>query len=249
MSKKSFKIHFDSPFITIFAVLAFVVFMLDTFALEGKAVQTIFSCPGSKGFDTFNFSNPLSYFRLIFHILGNQVPLIFLTSLLTIFFMGPQMEKRYGTVILILMTSIAALVSGALNACLCSKTSFGCESMIFLLIFLCTVDSILKKHLDISNLLAYVVYISFVIYNGRENLGSIPQSILYATVSLIGGVCGGILGFFVVPKVEKPKTEKKIVDPSTAPTEVADKKRRRPKKLKKVFLEKKEKTETILDTL
>lgn len=196
----------DSHFTVIVSAICTAIFLLDTFALKGQATARVFSCPGARGFDTFSFTNPLHYFRLVLHIFGNQDAYIFLTNLMALIFLGSQMENKYGIPVFSLMTGISSLVSGVLNACLCSAPACGIECAIFLLIFLGAADSLMKRRLELSRVLTLVIYTAFVIYASYARDGLLPQSLLYTLVSFLGGIAGGALGFLVEPK--KPREAK-----------------------------------------
>ena len=61
MGKKSFSLKYDSPLVLSFAILSFVVFVLDCFAFKGKLVDLCFVCKGApvpEASGGFDFSSP-----------------------------------------------------------------------------------------------------------------------------------------------------------------------------------------------
>lgn len=247
MGKKKLKLVFDAPFTIIFAAVCVSVFLLDSFALKGKAVATLFSCPSSaKGFDAFSFSNPLCYLRIFFHVIGNKDVLIFLTNLMALFFLAPTMEIRYGTSIIALMISVCSMVSGVFNACVFPHPTCGAESIVFLLIFLSALESVVKKNWEISRILSFMAYIAFVLVTSYRIENSFTLALLYMLISLVGGICGALIGFLALPKKVK---EKKSDNEKSERTEKnqTEKKQKRPrqKKIKKVKLDETAPTEII----
>ena len=251
MGKKKFRFAFDCPFTLIFALVATAVFLLDTFALKGKAVAAVFSCPGAKGVDPFRFTNPLHYARLFLHVAGSGLPYVFLSNLTVFLLLGPRMERKFGTPMLALMSGISALVSGVLNACLGSATVYGMEPLALLVIFLCIAEPLMKRSLDVPYVLAFAAYIGFILYASSCRWEVFLTALIFTATSLAGGICGGIPGFLVSPKTTKekstpektvPHSEVTVVDPRT-------KRERRTRKIKKVKVLDDVPSETEIGTL
>ena len=251
MGKKKFRLVFDSPFITIFVAISTAVFLLDTFVLSGNAVRTIFSCPAVGGADTFSFKNPLHYFRLLLHPIGNVGAVVLVPNIVALLLLGPQMENRFGTPMLALMSGIASLVCGVLNSCLGPQTIFGAEPLVFMLIFLGLTVSILKRGLNVSQILTLVAYSMFVLFSRNSDGTPLSHSAIHLATSLAGGICAGALGFLVAPKRTEERQTATKRQIQSEPTQLGPetKKSRRRQKIKKARIEDDVPTETEIGTL
>ena len=251
MGKKKFRLVFDSPFIIIFVAISTAVFLLDTFTLNGKAVRTIFSCPAVGGADTFSFKNPLHYFRLLLHPLGNVGAVVLIPNMVAMLLLGPQMETRFGTPMLALMSGIASLVCGVLNSCLGQETAFGAEPIVFMLIFLGLTVSIIKRSLPLSQILTLLAYGMFVLFSRNNDGQPLSHSAIHLATSIAGGICSGALGFLVAPKrtEERQPAAKRQIQSESTQLGPETKKSRRRQKIKKAKIEDDVPTETEIGTL
>ncbi|MBO7639757.1 MAG: rhomboid family intramembrane serine protease [Treponema sp.] len=222
MAKKKFKFLFDSPVVlTICAVSALVV-IFDSFVFKGKAVANVFSCPGSHGENPFRFTNPLHYFTLLLHVFGSSGWQAFFVNTLVLLALGPQLEERYGSVMLGLMCGITVLVSGVLTACLGLQAITGTMSLVFLMIFLASLTTLSKNSLLASWTAGLVLYIAYSLYSGFQNpaverVEGVNSFIFFMQrnvvtfINMAGGLCGSLFGFLVAPK-KRAAPKKKPLD-------------------------------------
>ena len=85
---KKFKIDNDSPVTVCLALLLLLAFALDSFALNGKLLASILTCPGGKlSSPSFNFSSGADYIKLLLHVCLRSRP--WLPAFLTLAFPRP----------------------------------------------------------------------------------------------------------------------------------------------------------------
>lgn len=215
MAKKSSpKFNYDFPLTVTFALLSVFVFVLDLLAFKGR-LFSVFICHGSKAADVaFNFKSPVDYAGLIFHAFVNRDLNMLFTNLLVIILLGQTLEERYGSVMLALMMCISVLVSGVLTACISTVPLVGAGSLIFMMAVLVSLTELTKKKIPVSCLLVFILFLCLSFYRTSGGYKGIEllQKNVGVLVELIGGLCGSIFGFLVLPK-KKPvkKAEKTIV--------------------------------------
>ena len=215
MAKKSSpKFSYDFPLTVTFALLSAFVFILDILAFKGR-LFSLLVCHGSKASDVaFNFKSPADYAGLVFHAFVNRDFSMLFTNLLVIILLGQTLEERYGSLMLAVMMCISVLVSGVLTACISTVPLVGGGSLIFMMTVLVSLTELTKKRIPFSCLLVFLLFLCLSFYRNSEGYKGIEllQKNVGVLVELIGGLCGSIFGFLVLPK-KKPvkKAEKTIV--------------------------------------
>lgn len=210
MAKKSSpKLTFDFPVTVTFVIVAVVMFLLDTFAFKGKMFSTILICHGSKqAIVPFNFKSPADFTGLFFFIFGNSGWEMLFANLIAILLLGQILEERYGSVMLGLMMFISTMISGVLTACISTVPLTGAGCIIFMMAVLVSLTGLTKKRIPLSCLLVFVFFLAFEIF--RNTKGAEGTDIMQKTcgvlIEMIGGICGSIFGFLVLPKKKSTKT-------------------------------------------
>lgn len=203
--KKKIKIRFtyNAPVTLTFCLICTFIFLIDHFLLHGKFVPTFLSapaCPKAPS-DAFNPANAGHYIRLFVHVLGHTSWNHLLGNLSFILLLGPLLEERYGSKMLLLMILVTALVTGVINACLIPSTLCGASGIVFMMIVLASITKIEKNQIPLS--FVFVVALFF----GRE-LVNAPKAQGVSTVAHVaGGLCGSMFGFLVAPKASRKKKD------------------------------------------
>lgn len=205
MSKKSFlsdlKISYNAPVTLTFALIAAAILFLDTF-LKHQLIPALFTCPGASSAPEFNAGNFLDYFRLLFHIFGHSDWNHFLGNMAFILLLGPVIEERYGSKILVLMMTITSLVTGVLNVCFSPSQMLGSSDIAFMMILLTSFTSISKCEIPLSFILILILYI------GREILGSGENENISTLAHIAGGICGSLFAFLATPRPKAARADK-----------------------------------------
>lgn len=205
--KKKIKIRFtyNAPVTLTFCLLCTFIFLVDYFLLHGKFVPAFLSAPAcpKAASDAFNPANFGHYARLFVHVLGHTSWSHLLGNLSFILLLGPLLEERYGSKMLLLMILVTALVTGVINACLIPATLCGASGIVFMMIVLASITKIEKNRIPLS--FVFVVALFF----GRELLNA-PKAQGVSTVAHVaGGLCGSMFGFLVAPKASRKKKDDK----------------------------------------
>ncbi|MCQ2240174.1 MAG: O-antigen polysaccharide polymerase Wzy [Treponema sp.] len=133
------------------------------------------------------------------------------SNLIVILLLGQILEERYGSVMLGLMMFISTLISGVLTACISTVPLTGAGCIIFMMAVLVSLTELTKKRIPLSCLLVFVLFLSFEIF--RNTKGAEGTDIMQKTcgvlIEMIGGICGSIFGFLVLPKKKSTKTASK----------------------------------------
>lgn len=199
MNLKKFRITYNAPVVLTFCIIATVIFFLGKYCFEGL-IEAFFVVRGkgsSQIPDAFSFTNPLDYFRLLFHVFGHTDFIHLSGNLCFLLLLGPVLEQKYGSVKILLMMIITSLVSGFVNAIFLVNPMCGASDIIFMMILLVSYTSINKTEIPLSFILIFILYV------GKEFYAEDGTNI--ATVAHIaGGICGSLFAFIFSPdKKEK----------------------------------------------
>ena len=213
MAKKNFfskiRVSYNAPATLTFAILSALILFFNQL-LSGNLIPALFTAPGSATCKVpFNFSSFLDYVRLFTHVLGHSDWNHFLSNMAFILLLGPVIEERYGSPIVVLMMSITALVTGVLNACFSPTQLLGSSDIAFMMILLTSFTSITKKEIPLSFILVLVLNI------GREILNSGINQNISTLAHIAGGICGSLFAFLATPRPKTAKDGKEIKETKT----------------------------------
>ena len=201
MKKKlKLKFQYDSPVMLTFAFITLIIFVLDTFALKGKLKEVWLVTPTAAGGQfPFAFSDFRSIIRLFIHVFGYDQSSVLVCNLIFILLLGPQMEDRYGSVIIGIMIFVSALFSGVLNACFCTNAVSGSEPVVFMLILLWTMMQLSRSNISASAIAVIALFITMLVF--QKN----PNGVVGVVIVAAGGLCGSLFAFLASPKARKAK--------------------------------------------
>ena len=144
-------------------------------------------------FSTYRSSplNPLTYIRFVTHVLGHQDWKHFSNNFIYILLIGPIIEEKYGTMELLTMMIITAVVIGVLNTIFSKNKILGASGIVFMLIVLSSFANIQVGKIPITLVLIFLFYIVNEIIDGlfkNDNVSHMGH--------IIGAVCGALFGFY-----------------------------------------------------
>lgn len=231
MAKKTSAYHFsyDAPVILSFVIASATILAVDSLFLHGKLIDAAFTCRTlhpSEGLG-FDFKNGLDYLRMISHILGNPGWENLLLNSAFLLLLGPTLEERYGSAMLLVMMVMTALVSGVLLVCFGSGNATGSSCIVFMLILLSALTAIAKKDIEISWILTFILYTAYRMVSSTKdfklpaadstNASSLSAFLLFLKlnlhtfIDLFSGIIGSLFGLLVSPKKRSAPTKKKTV--------------------------------------
>ncbi|MGA1414209.1 MAG: rhomboid family intramembrane serine protease, partial [Candidatus Kapaibacteriota bacterium] len=120
------KIHYNSPVILTFSLIAFAVMILSTMT-GGMSTTALFTAWPSGIF------NPLSYLRMFTHVLGHVSWEHLFGNLTLILLIGPLLEEKYGSKTMLVMIAITALFTGIIAIFFTNTGLLGASGIVFML--------------------------------------------------------------------------------------------------------------------
>ncbi|NQU05833.1 MAG: rhomboid family intramembrane serine protease [Calditrichaeota bacterium] len=171
------RIQWNAPVILTFTFACLVVLLLgDTIT------RMMFSSPS-----TLDFLNPLFYLRLFTHIFGHANWAHLMGNMTFVLLLGPIIEEKYGSSLLLTMIVITAVITGLLNAILFNTGLHGASGIVFMLIILSSITNI-RNGIPVTFILVAVIFL------GNEILNAVSRDHVSQFAHIIGGLCGGVLG-------------------------------------------------------
>ena len=103
-----------------------------------------------------------------------------------------MIEEKYGSVNLIIMFMIVAVVTGILNSLFSKKMILGASGVVFMLIILSSFVNITANKIPLTLILICVFYVI------NEILSIFKKDNISHVGHLIGALCGFIFGFYAI---------------------------------------------------
>lgn len=208
--KRNSALHltYNAPITLTFSIICILVFSLDTFLFHGKLVPLAFTCPGKIGSHiSFNFKAPLDYIKLFSHVFGSTSWTSLFINMSFILLLGPTLEERYGSAIVILTVAVISFLTGVINVCLLSTTMTGASAVVLLMIILAGVAFLDKKQMPLTFLFVLILYLAYEMYSEVKTNSAFEKTFIsflkintQTFVNLACGICGSLFGFLVAPK-------------------------------------------------
>ena len=177
------RITYNAPVTLSFALISAIVLVLDQ--LTGAALTERFFSIGG----TMNWGNPLDYMRLVTHVIGHANWSHLLSNFAFILLLGPILEEKYGTVGVLLMMLITAVVTGLLNVLFFSTGLLGASGIVFMTILLVSFTNFRKGEVPLTFILVVVLYLA------REIIAAFQDDSVSQFAHIAGGLCGSLFGF------------------------------------------------------
>ncbi len=178
------KIQYNSPVVLSFAIISFLALLLGN--LTNGWTTTNFFCVYRS-----SLLHPLTYVRLFGHILGHANLEHFTNNMLLILLLGPMLEEKYGSKILLIMISLTAFLTGVLHCLFFSNGLLGASGIVFMMIILSSMVSLGQGRIPLTLILAVAIYL------GQEVTGLVQKDNISQMTHILGGICGGIYGFIL----------------------------------------------------
>ena len=176
---------YNAPVVLTFAVLALAVHGIDVMS-GGRVVPAYFAAVPH-----FYYRSPVSWFRLVSHVLGHRDWTHLVSNFSMILLIGPVLEEKYGSRPLLLMMAITALATGVLNTLFFSTGLMGASGIVFMMILLGSFANHTPGKIPVTFLLVLALYLT----------GEITSIFHHDGVShfahLFGGLFGTVFGFWM----------------------------------------------------
>jgi GlpG protein len=179
------RITYNAPVVLTFTLLAVCVFILNK-TFSGTR-EWFVAVP--------RLEQPSDWLGLVTHILGHASWQHLLGNFMLILLLGPILEERHGSVPLLIMILITALVTGLINFAFSSHGLLGASGIVFMMILLASTANIREGEIPLTFIAVAILYL------GGEVIAAFKTSDGISHMAhLVGGAAGGALGFLGAKK-------------------------------------------------
>lgn len=175
------RISYNAPVVLTFALLAVGVFILGEVVSKDIIRDWFVAKP--------SLHRTSDYLGLVTHILGHANWQHLLGNFMLILLLGPLLEERYGSLSLLVMIVVTALVTGVLNLALFNTGLLGASGIVFMMILLASTANIRQGEIPLTFIAVAVIYL------GGELVHAFRDDGISQMAHLIGGVVGAVFGF------------------------------------------------------
>ncbi|MBN2443059.1 MAG: rhomboid family intramembrane serine protease [Spirochaetales bacterium] len=197
--KGGFRLKYNAPVILSFALICSGLMLLDNI-MQGALMQNLFSVPGNTvPFHLFS----LDIIRLFTHAAGHANWMHLVGNFSFILLLGPILEERYGSGLILLLIVLTAFITGLINRLFFSTGLLGASGIVFMLILLISFVNVRRGEIPLTFVLVLVLYLGQEFYKMFFEQNNIAEM-----AHILGGACGGIFGFiFSANKAEGKSVE------------------------------------------
>ena len=197
------RITYNAPVVLTFALVSLVV----TFLPTETRVHYFSAHP-----QLYDWS---SYLGLFSHILGHGNWDHYLGNFMLILLLGPILEERHGSMTLLVMMLITALVTGLANVALSSNPLLGASGIVFMMILLASTANIKQGEIPLTFIAIALIYLGGEVYRAFANDDNVSRM-----AHLVGGLSGAAFGFFGAKGGRTSKPVKDLGLPAAKASEV-----------------------------
>ena len=180
------KIRYNAPVTLTFALIASLILAADQL-LKTDIIPTLFTMPPRS---QFSFDSIGNWLRLLTHIAGHGDWSHLLGNFAFILLLGPILEEKYSSIVVLLMMLVTALVTGLLNGFFSESGLLGASGVVFMMILLVSFTNIRNGEIPLTFILVVALYLVKEIIVAFDSGDQIAQ---FAHIA--GGVCGSLFGF------------------------------------------------------
>jgi membrane associated rhomboid family serine protease len=192
------RITYNAPVVLTFTLAAVAVFVL-TQVVDGARAWFI-AYP--------RLGDAHAYVGLFTHILGHESWEHLLGNFMLILLLGPILEERHGSVPLLIMILVTALVTGTANLVLGGNLLLGASGVVFMMILLASMANVRGGEIPLTFIAVAVIYM------GGEIVHSFRNDHVSHMAHLVGGAVGAGFGFLAARdkrSLKKPlRLDKKV---------------------------------------
>ena len=177
------RVRYNAPVTLTLALLSAAVLGYDQI-FGSTLVSAYFTAPPFLG-----GGGALPWVRLFTHVVGHASWAHLVSNFSFILLIGPVLEQKYGSSIVLLMTIVTAGVTGLLNGLFVHAGLLGASGVAFMLILLSSFTNLRAREVPLTFLLVVVLFLV------REFVAALSPDSVSQLTHIAGGLCGGIFGF------------------------------------------------------
>ena len=185
------KIKYNAPTILTYAFLCTLIMALTIYFLPGLIINW-FMVPGKELFSPVSLRN---WITLLTHIMGHSGWSHLAANFAIILLIGPMLEESYGSIPLLIMILITAVITGILNIIIFPDGLMGASGIVFMMILLASFTNFSRGEIPLTFILILILYLGDQLlqsFNSSSNISHFAH--------IAGGFCGSLFGFFFPPK-------------------------------------------------
>lgn len=184
--KKKLKISYNSPVILSFVFLCFAVMFIGALT-GGRSTRMLFMTYHS------SLANPLTYLRFFTHVFGHSGWSHFIGNAAYLLLLGPMLEDKYGSKMLIEIIAVTALVTGVVNYVFFWNVGLcGASGVVFAFILLASFTGFKEEEIPLTFILVAVIYIGQQVYEGLIVADDVSNM-----AHIVGGLVGAAIGYLL----------------------------------------------------
>ena len=184
--KKKLRITFNAPLVLAFALLCTAATLART-VIGADSVNRVFATYGS------SWGRPMTYVRLLTHVLGHSNRAHLLGNMSFILLLGPALEEKYGWKDLLAVILVTALVTGVAHNLLFPHIYLrGASGVVFAFILLTSFTGFREKEIPLTFILVAAIYLGQQIWDAvtvRDGVSNLSH--------IIGGLVGSVAGYLL----------------------------------------------------
>ena len=184
--KKGLKISINSPVVLGFSAICLIALVLSIVTKETTNKLLFMTYHSS-------LTNPLTYLRFFTHVFGHSGVEHFMGNITYILLLGPLLEEKYGSKLLINSIIITALITGIVNYILFPNIALcGASGVVFTFILLSSFTGFKDREIPLTFILVAVIFVGQQVYEGimlKDNISNLSH--------VLGGVVGSVLGYLL----------------------------------------------------
>ena len=189
------KVKYNAPTVLTFAFISAFVLILSQTALHSLTEQW-FLVPGKSKFSPTNVRNIVTLFT---RVLGHANWPHLVSNFSFILLIGPILEETYGSLSLLIMICITALVTGILNVIFFTSGLLGASGVVFMMILLASFTNFNKGEVPLTFILVLILYLGrelFSTFGAGNSAAAAGPGNISQFAHIVGGFIGSLFGFF-----------------------------------------------------
>ena len=192
MKRPTLKISYNAPVSLTFALLALIALILHG-VTDGWTTSHLFSVYRS------SLADPLTWVRFFGHVLGHSGYAHYISNIVLILVLGPNLEDRFGSWNTLWAIVVTALISGLVQFIFFPGTALlGASGIVFMMILLSSFGGVRNGTIPTTLILVAIFYLGGELWDAIFANDNVSQ-----LTHIIGGICGTILGFALSGKKRK----------------------------------------------
>ncbi len=184
MKRPTLKISYNAPVSLTFALLALLALILGN-VTDGWTTSHLFSVYRC------SLTDPLAWVRFFGHVLGHSGYGHYISNMVLILVLGPNLEDRFGSWNVFWAILFTALVSGVVQFVFFPDTALlGASGIVFMMILLSSFGGVRNGVIPTTLILVAIFYLGGELWDAifvNDNVSQLTH--------IVGGLCGTFLGF------------------------------------------------------